>query len=106
MKKIEAEDIELLLDMSRMREASKKFGSDYDEAFECASNMALKAIREHSRLKRQNKMLNRVITEQEKDFTRLDDFIHKELEKFKGNKEVEAAYKRCLKKLRGNEYDV
>lgn len=106
MRKIEEEDVELLLDMSRMREASKKFGSDYDEAFECASNMALKAIREHRRLKKENKLLNNVIVEQEKDFTRLDVFIHKELEKFKGNKEIEAVYKKCLEKLRGNEYDV
>lgn len=103
MRKIEEEDVELLLDMSRMREASKKFGSDYDEAFECASNMALKAIREHRRLKNENKLLNNVIKEQEKDFTRLDTFIHKELEKFKGNKEIEAVYKKCLKKLRGDE---
>ena len=103
MRKIQEEDVELLLDMSRMREASKKFGSDYDEAFECASNMALKAIREHRRLKNENKLLNNVIKEQEKDFTRLDTFIHKELEKFKGNKEIEAAYKKCLKKLRGDE---
>ena len=103
MRKIQEEDVELLLDMSRMREASKKFGSDYDEAFECASNMALKAIREHRRLKNENKLLNNVIKEQEKDFTRLDTFIHKELEKFKGNKEIEAVYKKCLKKLRGDE---
>lgn len=105
MRKIEEEDIALLLDMSQMREASKKFGADYDEAFEYASSMALEAIKEQDRLEKVNKMLNRVIEEQEKDFSRLDEFIHKEIEK-ETDPAKKMAYKKCLKELRGNEYDV
>lgn len=101
------EDISLLLDLTRMREASKKYGSDYEGAYEYASEQALKAIDQCDKLKRKIKMLEGVIAEQEKDFTRLDNIIHGKLADLEGDNDFVKgqiyALKDCLRELRGGE---
>lgn len=65
-------DIEMLLDAKKIKEASAKYGDWQLEAYDRATEVAIKAVKKEGRLTEQVRLLNGVIEEQEAEVKRLE----------------------------------
>lgn len=94
-KKLTPEEIELLLDPDRIKEAAEKYGEQYNNLYDKAVERAVEAVYKCENAEKHVAMLNGVIAEQERQIDRME----KQTEKMKTGHERTCRLKREMKKF-------